>query len=147
MDPRGRILGIIPFRIPATSNSPTLNPGDFVLVSTYAYSDEKPRTGDMIVYLSDLDETPYVKRLIGLPEDRITIRDGIAHRNGKALKESYVLEENRIRDYSVNMDERVVPDEKLFFLGDNRDNSNDSRFTGFVPMNRIIGKVVYIFGN
>lgn len=121
--------------IPSSSMVPTLNVGDRLLV-TRVYNPEKLQRGDIVVFDSDeLNET-VIKRLIGLPGDTIKIDGTAVYVNGKKLDEPYV--EYPLESYGTYK----VPEGKYFFLGDNRANSNDSRFwkDPYIDADKIQGK-------
>jgi len=140
---RGDILGYETYRIPAKSMEPTLQVGEFVIVNT---RHTQPKVGDVIVFLYPKDRSiQYVRRVAALGNDTVSISNGIVIRNGKPENLLLVPENNRQRDYSILMEERQVPENEVFVLGDWRDNSNDSRFWGTVPADDIIGKVTYIW--
>jgi signal peptidase I len=139
-------------------------------VSKYMLPYESPRDGDIIVfrYPVDISQT-FVKRVMGVPGDHIKIIDQQVYRNGQKLNEPYVVHKNpypdsfrdnfpsseanftlldRGRDMlasNVVNGEVVVPPESYFAMGDNRDNSLDSRYWGFVPRDNIIGKPLIIY--
>lgn len=144
-----------PFVIPTGSMEGTLLVGDHLIVDKLAYSPsdklaplpyEQVQRGDIIVfrYPPDIRET-YVKRVIGVPGDRIRMVDKQVYRNGTPLNEPYTqhidLALNHDRD---NFPELTVPPESYFALGDNRDNSSDSRVWGFVPRRNIVGKPLIV---
>lgn len=105
--------------IPSESMEPTLNVGDQLFVSKI-YNLDKIKRGDILVFRSnELDDT-LIKRVIGLPGDRVCINDGVVSVNGQVLNESY------IDNHSNNYGEYEVPAGKYFFLGDNRSDSFDS---------------------
>jgi len=106
--------------IPSESMVPTLNVGDKLMV-TRVYDTDKIISGDMIVFFSDELNEVLIKRAIGLPGDHIKIHNGIVNINGEDIKEDYV-KNNESFDGSFD-----VPDNKFFFLGDNRSRSNDAR--------------------
>ena len=116
-----RIFLIYKVYIPSSSMVPTLNPGDRLFI-TRVYKRENLKRGDVLVFHSDEGNDTYIKRLIGLPGDKIEIKNGLVIINGQELKEDYV--KNQLKTYS---NEFEVPDNKYFFLGDNRVKSNDSR--------------------
>lgn len=121
--------------IPSSSMVPTLNVDDRLLV-TRVYHPEKLQRGDIVVFDSDeLNET-VIKRLIGLPGDTIKIDGTAVYVNGKKLDEPYV--EYPLESYGTY----IVPEGKYFFLGDNRANSNDSRFwkDPYIDADKIQGK-------
>ncbi|MCF6257937.1 MAG: signal peptidase I [Gammaproteobacteria bacterium] len=140
---RGNILGYETYRIPAKSMVPTLQIGDFITVNTRY---QQPKVGDVIVFLYPKDRSiPYVKRVAAVSNDTVLISNGIVIRNGKPENALLVPESKRLKNFSISMKERKVPENELFFLGDWRDNSNDSRFWGTVPVADVIGKVTYIW--
>ncbi len=127
------------FWIPTGSMIPTLKPGDRVLVCKFWYYFKEPKRGQIVVFKFPYgDSKDLIKRLIGLPGDVIEMKDGIVYINGKELKEDYVV----YRD-NFNMKPVKVPPGKYFFLGDNRPNSNDSRYWGFVPKKDLIGPAFF----
>jgi signal peptidase I len=173
------------FTIPSGSMKPALLVGDFVLVSKYSYGftplprsppwfGAPPDRGDVVVFrLPNDDSVDYIKRVIGLPGDRIKVVDGLVFINGKAVRR------RRIDDFSddedgvavprwretlpngasyetlglqdgpfENTDEYQVPPGHFFMMGDNRDNSEDSRVlsaVGYVPFENLIGKAQVVF--
>jgi signal peptidase I len=173
-----------PFVIPTGSMEDNLLVGDHVIVDKLSYASassfahhllpyQEPQHGDIIVfrYPPDINQT-LVKRLIGLPGDRIKIEHGVVVRNGMRLNEPYIFHkygpmpelntfpgecclpvrepsaEQRQREMlsrNVVHGELVVPPGMYFGMGDNRDNSSDSRFWGFIPRENIIGKPVLIY--
>lgn len=188
-----------PFNIPSGSMKSTLLIGDYLFVSKFSYGysrysipfgynlfsgrvwAEEPKRGDVIVFKLPRDNsTDYIKRLIGLPGDRIQMIDGVLHINGEAIKKEYVdtffdagpqgynRAVERYREtlpngvvYEVldattsgqldNTQEFTVPPGHYFMMGDNRDNSTDSRVSiselgvGFVPAENLIGRAEIIF--
>jgi signal peptidase I len=193
-----RVLFFQPFTIPSASMEPNLYEGDYIIVSkfTYGYSRhsipfsphilsgrvlEKPaHRGDIVVFKLPRDgHTDYVKRLIGLPGDRIQMKQGLLYLNGQQVPRTYlgsvkedsgygfVRDVARFRetlpggksyvtnDYGTdgeldNTDVFVVPEHSYFMMGDNRDNSSDSRVTpeaggvGYVPAENLVGKAQII---
>ncbi len=185
-----------PFNIPSGSMKSTLLVGDYIFVSKFAYGYSRysfpfgpplfsgrvwasqPKRGDVVVFKLPTDnETDYIKRVIGLPGDRIQMIGGVLHINGQAVKRERVqdfieaeadgsamrvaryretlpngvsydtldLVENGIAD---NTQEYVVPPGHYFMMGDNRDNSTDSRFlsrVGYVPFENLVGRANIIF--
>jgi signal peptidase I len=169
-----------PFRIPSGSMMPTLLIGDFVLVNKYDYGirlpvlnmkiveNDAPKRGDIVVFRYPEDPSvPYIKRVIGVPGDRIEYRDKVLYINGTEVPQSAVdagsgaagAVEYRERlqgvEHSILLDPRrpdreyaaTVPEHHYFVLGDNRDNSRDSRFWGFVPDDYLIGRAFMIWMN
>ena len=183
-----------PFNIPSGSMKPNLLVGDFIFVSKWSYGYSKhslpfsipiipkifskiPSRGDVVVFKTPYDNrTDYIKRVIGLPGDKIKIVNGQIYINDNLIMRKKVNDfvdinkygnSNRIRKYKEYffeqeifvldiMDNGVVdntnvyevPEKHFFVLGDNRDNSQDSRFLnklGYVPFNNLVGKAQFIF--
>jgi len=142
------------YKMVASSMEPTLLNGDRLLVKTNAYSSKvQPKRGDVIVFVFPEDTSKdFMKRVIALPGDKVEIRDRVIILNGKPLVEEYVNitgDNNTVVGDAVrkmdNMPEKLIPDNKYYVLGDNRDKSYDSRFWGFVDQNALIGKAILIY--
>jgi signal peptidase I len=190
-----RTIAFEPFNIPSGSMEPTLLIGDYLFVSKYAYGYSTyslpwgirlfsgrilgsiPERGDVVVFKLPRDNrTDYIKRIIGLPGDRIQVKEGVLQINGTPVKreriEDFVDRENgivtrqlqyletlpngrvhRILEVSDNgpLDDTqvyTVPAEHYFAMGDNRDNSLDSRVqsaVGFVPAENLVGRAEILF--
>ena len=184
-----------PFNIPSGSMKPNLLVGDFIFVSKYSYGFSKhslpfsvpliprkifsntPERGDVVVFKTpENNRTDYIKRVIGLPGDKIEIKNGIIFINGsevlrKKLNDFIDTDNNtsnkRVRmynEYFFNKEINIlditdngiadntqlfnVPENHFFVMGDNRDNSQDSRFistVGFIPYENLVGKAQFIF--
>lgn len=185
-----------PFNIPSSSMVPTLLVGDYLFVSKYAYGFSRhsfpfslpivpkgrifyraPERGDVVVFrLPSNTNIDYIKRVIGLPNDRIQVKGGVLHINGVPVKREFqgvVMEERAgvkqahtlyqetlpngvvhpILEYADNLpqddtQEFIVPPDHFFMMGDNRDNSQDSRWldkVGYVPKENLVGKAEVIF--
>jgi signal peptidase I len=129
------------FYIPSDSMQPTLKPGDRILVNKFIYRFRDPKRQEIIVFKYPVaPERKFVKRLIALPGDKVEIKEGQVLVNNEPLDEDYVLEES-YTDFPAT----EVPEDNYFVLGDNRNNSEDSRYWGFVPRENIVGKPVIIF--
>ena len=183
-----------PFKIPSGSMYPSLYVGDFLFVSKYTYGYSKhsfpfsiplfdgriwadePKRGDVVVFKFPRDNhTDYIKRIIGLPHDKIKLESGRLYINGELQPrkeiEDFVIRdsqgnaeryhqyietlsggvEHKILEMSDsspedNVEELVVPDGYFFVMGDNRDRSDDSRVSvGFVPAENLVGKARFLF--
>lgn len=127
------------FWIPSGSMVPTLLPGDRVLVAKFWYHFTEPKRGQIAVFRYPVDpRRDFVKRVIGLPGETVEIRDGQVYINEEPIVEPYVQN----RDF-YNMSSVKVPPGEYFMMGDNRPNSQDSRFWGFVPKGFLRGPVLF----
>jgi signal peptidase I len=143
---RGKLLGYESYRIVARSMNPTLKIGDFILVDTRYYKDQPLQRGEVIVFrYPENPSIPYVERLIAVGGDHVSIKNGTIYINNNPLAEPYLLPQQVQQSYSTTMESRIIPPDELFVLGDNRDNSKDSRYWGNVPLANVIGKVTYIW--
>ncbi len=132
------------FYIPSESMVPTLEVGDRVFVNKFVYRFSEPERGDIIVFRGVEGEgEDLIKRVIGVPGDRIAIRNGVLHVNGEPQKETY-LRDGRPLDEGPNGPTKLREGE-VFAMGDNRGNSRDSRFFGPVPTENIEGEAFVIF--
>lgn len=126
------------YRVDGQSMRPTLQNNEKVLVNKFIYHVYPPQRGDIIVFEYPKDPSRnFVKRVIALPGDTIEIRNGNVYLNGQLQNEPYILSVTR-GDYPL----QTVPEGHIFVMGDNRNNSEDSRFddVGFVSYNLIEGK-------
>ena len=127
-------------RVDGASMQPTLETGEFVIVNKLAYMLGKVQIGDVIVFHFPRDpEQEYIKRVIGLPGDKVTVQDGIVSVNGQPLGEDYIASPPA---YESTWE---VPPDSLFVLGDNRNNSSDSHNWGPVPLDYVVGKAVFVY--
>lgn len=183
-----------PFNIPSGSMVPTLLVGDYLFVSKYSYgysrysfplgivpfggriAEDVPERGDVVVFRQPTDVSiSFIKRVVGLPGDRIQVKDGILHINGEQVKRTYMgntkarnaasvidfkvyeellpngtkhyIQERSDNDSFDNTVEFTVLEGHYFMMGDNRDNSRDSRTSsvGMVPAENLIGKAQILF--
>lgn len=139
------------YKIPSGAMIPNLLSGDHILVNRYIYKTKKPQRGDIIVFEYPKDPTKdFVKRLVGVEGDIVEIINKNLYVNNIKQAESFVVHSDA-RTFPVSEQPRdnfgpiTVPLDSLFFMGDNRDNSYDSRFWGVVSKEKIRGKVMSIY--
>lgn len=151
------------FKIPSSSMEDTLKIGDHLFVTKFIYGTKipftdvkifpltKPKRGDIIVFKYPIDtKRDFIKRCIGVLGDKIEIKDKIVYVNDKPIQENYIIhrdpgiisKEANARD---NFGPVIVPEGRYFMMGDNRDNSHDSRFWGFLSDKYIKGKALIIY--
>ena len=129
-------------RVPTMSMSPTIHPNDRVLVNRLAYAfGGKPQVGDVASYRLD---SLFIHRIVAGPGDTIEMRDNVVSVNGKRRHEPYIRltpDIPALRSFGPV----TVPADHYVFLGDNRDNANDSRFVGFISKKQIRGRMEHVF--
>lgn len=127
-------------RVDGFSMRPTLEDGEFVLVSKLSYTFGDFKRGDIIVFHFPLNpDEELVKHIIGLPGDRVTVKDNQVYVNGQLVTETYIAQA------PLYSGEWMVAEGHLFVLGDNRNNSNDSKDWGLLPQENVVGKAVLIY--
>jgi signal peptidase I len=126
--------------VSSSSMEPDLTVGQRLIISKISYYFKAPQRGDIIVFHlpSNPDAIPYIKRVIGLPNDIVEIKDGKVFINGAPLYEPYI---KAIPAYY--MPAKNIPADSYFVLGDNRNDSSDSHVWGTVPRDKIIGKASF----
>ena len=125
-------------QVSGLSMAPHITSCEFVVINTVAYRVGRPARGDIVAFRHERSApSVYLKRIIGLPGDRIAVSRGIVFVNGAKLDEPYVRYPDTRTFAPV-----TVPAGALYVLGDNRANSDDSRFWGFVEQGDVIGKAV-----
>lgn len=121
---------------------PTIFPGERVLVDASAYDTASPLRGDIVVFYPPVDFiAPNVKRVVGLPGERIQVRGGVVMIDGEVLAEGIATDPTRCG--AGETCRLVVPEGTIYVLGDNRYNSFDSRHFGPVPLEAVVGRVWY----
>lgn len=135
------------FNVDGTSMEPTLHNGELILVSKWNYLFHAPARGDVIVFVAPPQPSEdYVKRIIALPGDVISISDGVPTVNGVKLSEFYVAAGDMgSTPYDRPIHNVIVPANDYFVMGDNRLGSSDSRTWGFVPRGNIIGEASLVY--
>ena len=174
---------IEPFRIPSASMVPTLRIGDFILVNKFDYGVRlpvlnskviemgEPERGDVVVFrYPPQPQIDYIKRVVGMPGDRIQYKDKTVYINGRAMaqqvehkpielmgimgtQDKLLTEQLGDTNHQIAVSpgkqrvvvDMIIPEGEYFVMGDNRDNSSDSRFWGTVPEANLVGKAFYIW--
>jgi signal peptidase I len=135
-------LLIKPFTIHQISMEPTLMEGDRILINRLTYHFRDPKAGDVIVFDSPINEDEdLVKRVVAVEGNTVAVHDGSLYVDGVAQDEPYLLEQ----DFRGEVPETTVPPGSVFVMGDNRNNSGDSRIFGPVAIGSIIGKAFVIY--
>ncbi|MBA57774.1 MAG: signal peptidase I [Gammaproteobacteria bacterium] len=167
-----------PFQIPSGSMIPTLKVGDFILVNKYHYGLRlpvigtkifdiaEPKNGEVMVFIPPHRDDYFIKRIVGIPGDKVRYQDKVIYINGKKQTQTFVgqipaknpesleykeklgeidhlIHRNPYRQ--TRIDEWMVPEGYYFMLGDNRDQSSDSRYWGLVSEENIVGKAVAVW--
>jgi signal peptidase I len=143
-----RVFIAEPRYIPSESMFPTLNIGDRLVVEKLSYHFNPPSPQDIVVFnpppqlqmLGYDAHQALIKRVIAREGDILAVNQGIVYVNGQPLQEDYILEPPK-----YELESMKVPEDYLFVMGDNRNNSNDSHIWGFLPKNYVIGKAVFRF--
>ncbi len=136
------------FKIPSGSMLPTLQIGDYILVNKFVYYFRAPKRGEIIVFKFPLNEKrDFIKRVIGLPGEEIQLKNRQVYINGKPIPESYTASSLHSPQDAPgsSFGPFKVPDDSFFVMGDNRDNSMDSRIWGAVNKSKIKGKAFVIY--
>ncbi len=131
------------YLVDGPSMRPTLQSAERLVVNKFIYRFRAPERGEILVFRYPKDPSrDFIKRVIAVPGDTIEIKDGRVFVNQQLMNEPYILSKTR-GDYPLT----TVPEGHIFVMGDNRNNSEDSRFAdvGFVPYNLIKGKAVLVF--
>ena len=140
-------LGISPYKKATVSMMPTLQKDDFLMTNPRAYRSQAPRRGDLIIFEYPQDPTKqFVMRVIAIEGETVEIKNKQVFINGEPLQEPYAIHEDTAMDSTRdNFGPLQIPAGHCFVLGDNRDNSNDSRFWGALPLANIKGRALYIY--
>jgi len=137
-----RAFAFQPFYIPSGSMEPTLQIQDHIIVNKFGYRFWEPERGDIVVFKYPLNpKKDFVKRLIGKPGERVEVRNSKIIVDGREIKEDYLPAGIRYPDFGPVL----VPENNYLMLGDNRNNSDDSRVWGPLPRQNIIGKAMLVY--
>ena len=127
-------------RVDGFSMRPTLEDGEYILVNKLAYKTGEPQRGDIVVFVFPINpQEDLIKRIIGLPGEKVSVHNGVVSVNDVPLAEPYIASPPA---YDGDW---IVPEGQLFVLGDNRNDSRDSHQWGLLPVENVIGKAVVIY--
>jgi len=133
-----------PHQVKGNSMYDNFHDGEYLLTNKIVYQVDKPQLSDVIVFKAPKNEDyDYIKRIVGLPGDRIKVMDNQIYRNGELFDESAYLDAGvptKAGKYAQEGQVITVPQNSYFAVGDNRNNSSDSREWGVVPRENIVGK-------
>jgi signal peptidase I len=120
----------------------TLHDNDLLVASKISYKLHQPQRGDIIVFKPpDEASRDFIKRIIGLPGERIHIKDSVVYINGKVLQEPYLPERWTYNNqWPASGQDQLIPPDEYFVMGDNRNHSSDSRTFNFIELSSILGK-------
>src|SRR5699024_6440535 len=142
-----------PIVVDGSSMLPTLHDRDKMIVNKFTYRFNEPERFDIVVFHA-IDQKDFIKRVIGLPGEHVKMEDGILYIDGQAVPETFFNSSEVGIDYSLTRDfslEEIpggyekIPDDYVLVLGDNRNNSTDSRTIGLIALDDIVGKANLVF--
>ena len=147
-----RFFFFTPIVVDGESMMPTLEHGDRMIVNKIGYTVGEPDRFDIIVFHAP-EEKDYIKRIIGLPGDHIAYENDQLYINGEAVEEPYLDEYKEgisgtlTEDFTIEeiINEKTIPEDTVFVMGDNRRESKDSRIIGVVPVDEVIGSTNFVF--
>ncbi|ASN05745.1 signal peptidase I [Virgibacillus necropolis] len=150
-----RMFFFAPIVVDGPSMQPTLHNHDQMIVNKFIYNVSEPERFDIIVFHAT-PEQDFIKRIIGLPGEHVAVRDDVLYINDKQVKENFLQEikDNKQANQTLTNDFRLedlpggyetIPEGYVLVLGDNRNNSADSRVLGLIPQDTIVGKTSFIY--
>lgn len=142
------LLVLQPHRIKGSSMEPNFHDGEYLLTDKITYRFNEPKKGDVVVFKAPPTyEDEFIKRIIGVPGDRIRVTESGVYINDQLLIESYIPQTTKTRPGRFTTDGQtvVVPDGQFFVMGDNREKSQDSRNIGFIPEDKITGRAWLVY--
>jgi signal peptidase I len=142
------LLVLQPHKIKGSSMEPNFPNGEYLLTDKVTYRFKDPKRGDVVVFQAPLSESDeFIKRIIALPNERISVREGKVFINGLLLRETYLSDTVKTDPGSFLSDakEVLIPEDHYVVFGDNRVASSDSRIWGFVHKDRITGRAWVVY--
>lgn len=145
-----RMFIVSPIVVDGPSMLPTLHDRDHMIVNKFIYRVTEPKRFDIVIFHATVQKD-FIKRIIGLPGEHVMVKDNVLYINGEVVDEPFLDDENGLlytEDFSMETlpgGYETVPDGYVFVLGDNRNNSTDSRSLGVIPIDEIVGKASIIY--
>lgn len=150
-----RMFFFSPIIVDGPSMQPTLHDRDQMIVNKMKYRISEPKRFDIVVFHASVQKD-FIKRVIGLPGEHVQVKDNTLYINGQEVKEPFLEEQKeQMKPYQTLTNDfkledlpgnyRVIPKDHVLVLGDNRENSTDSRMFGVVSMDQIVGKTSFIY--
>ena len=139
------LLVLRPHKIKGQSMHPNFPDGEFLLTEKITYYRDDPKRGDVVVFKPPISEDEFIKRIIALPGESISVKDGKAFVNDQELKEDYISVQTSGGSFLNEGDTYIVPQGQYFVLGDNRPHSSDSRAWGPITKSAITGKAWVVY--
>jgi len=142
------LLVFQPHKIKGSSMDPNFKDAEYLLTDKVTYRFNEPKRGDVIVFKAPgLEGEEYIKRIIGLPGEKISISQNKIYINGKILNEDYIGPDKFTSPNAFLEEGKTIkiPEDNYFVMGDNRPHSSDSRSWGFVPKNDISGRAWFVY--
>lgn len=150
-----RMFFFAPIVVDGPSMQPTLHNQDQMIVNKFIYSVDDPERFDIVVFHAS-KEQDFIKRIIGLPGEHVAVKDDVLYINGESVKEPFLREikgkkmSNQTLTGDFQLEElpggyKTIPEGYVLVLGDNRNNSADSRVLGLIPQDTIVGKTSFIY--
>lgn len=127
------------YRIDGSSMNPTLKDGEYLIINNTTYLLDDPQQGDIVVFQHPRNDLNLIKRVVAAPGDHVEISEGSVWVNDQILEEPYIADNP---NYNGSWD---VPNGQYFVLGDNRNNSSDSHSWGFLPVENLLGKALFVY--
>jgi signal peptidase I len=138
-----RMFAVEPFVVSGSSMFPTFDNGDYLIVDKISYRLSDPQRDDVVIFKYPNDQTKYfIKRVIGLPNETVDIKDGVVTIKNSANPDGFTLNEPYIKNISSTESHFELKGDEYFVMGDNRNASSDSRYWGAVKRDLLTGKAL-----
>lgn len=139
------LLVLRPHQIKGASMFPNFKDGEYLLTEKITYYRQDPQRGDVVVFKPPISDDEFIKRVIGLPGETISLKNGKFTIDGDVLKEDYIKVETNGSNFLSEGEEYIIPDGQYFVVGDNRPQSSDSRTWGPIAKKAITGKAWLVY--